>query len=38
MGRFYQASQFLGGDERDVLGTPPTHDNDFVVLRHLFQD
>jgi hypothetical protein len=38
MGRFHQARQFLGWDECDILGTPPAHNHDFVVIRHLFQD
>jgi hypothetical protein len=38
MGRFHQGRQFVGGHERHVLGIPSTHDDNFVVLRHLFQE
>jgi hypothetical protein len=36
--RFHQARQFFGGDECDILGTPAAHNNDFAVIRHLFQN
>jgi hypothetical protein len=38
MGRFHQAYQFLGGDERDIPSTTATHDYNFLILRHLFEE
>jgi hypothetical protein len=38
MGRFHQACQFLGGDERDILCVTATHDYNFLILCHLLEE
>jgi len=38
MGRFHQACEFRGGDERDIDRATATHDYNFLILCDLLEE
>jgi hypothetical protein len=38
MGRFYEARKFVSGNQCNVFGVPPAHNDNFLVLRHLIKN